>query len=95
VGGTLGPDGLSKNWIVYFIVDHIADASYYATFFIRPTTGRKGRMTPTGRLLSTLLAAIAEFERELIRERAGEGRKRAKARGVRFGRPSARSAIFG
>ena len=44
--------------------------------------------TPTGRLLSTLLAAIAEFERELIRERTGEGRKRAKARGIRFGRPS-------
>jgi DNA invertase Pin-like site-specific DNA recombinase len=44
--------------------------------------------TPTGRLLSTLLAAIAEFERELIREPTGEGRKRAKARGVRFGRPS-------
>jgi len=28
-------------------------------------------------LLSTLLASIAEFERELIRERTGEGRKRA------------------
>jgi DNA invertase Pin-like site-specific DNA recombinase len=39
-----------------------------------------------GRLLSTLLAAIAEFERELIRERTGEGRKRAMAAGVRFGR---------
>ena len=39
-----------------------------------------------GRLLSTLLAAIAEFERDLIRERAGEGRKRAMADGVRFGR---------
>ena len=39
-----------------------------------------------GRLLSTLLAAIAEFERELIRERTGEGRKRAMANGVRFGR---------
>jgi len=33
-----------------------------------------------------LLAAIAEFERELIRERTGEGRKRALASGVRFGR---------
>jgi hypothetical protein len=32
-----------------------------------------------GRLLSTLLAAIAEFERDLIRERTGEGRKRAQA----------------
>jgi DNA invertase Pin-like site-specific DNA recombinase len=39
-----------------------------------------------GRLLSTLLAAIAEFERELIRERTGEGRKRAMADGVKFGR---------
>jgi DNA invertase Pin-like site-specific DNA recombinase len=38
-----------------------------------------------GRLLSTLLAAIAEFERELIRERTGEGRKRAMAAGVHFG----------
>jgi DNA invertase Pin-like site-specific DNA recombinase len=42
--------------------------------------------SPQGRLLSTLLAAIAEFERELIRERTGDGRKRAMAAGVRFGR---------
>ena len=33
-----------------------------------------------GRLLSTLLAAIAEFERDLIRERTGDGRKRAQAK---------------
>jgi DNA invertase Pin-like site-specific DNA recombinase len=39
-----------------------------------------------GRLLSTLLAAIAEFERELIKERTGEGRKRAQAAGIKFGR---------
>jgi DNA invertase Pin-like site-specific DNA recombinase len=39
-----------------------------------------------GRLLSTLLAAIADFERDLIRERTGEGRKRAMASGVKFGR---------
>jgi DNA invertase Pin-like site-specific DNA recombinase len=39
-----------------------------------------------GRLLSTLLASIAEFERELIRERTGEGRKRAMANDVKFGR---------
>jgi DNA invertase Pin-like site-specific DNA recombinase len=39
-----------------------------------------------GRLLSTLLAAIADFERDLIRERTGEGRKRAMANGVKVGR---------
>lgn len=46
-----------------------------------------------GRLLSTLLAAIAEFERELIRERTGDGRKRAMAAGVKFGRKVKLSAF--
>src|SRR3954469_2229266 len=44
--------------------------------------------TPHGRLMLTVLGGLAEFERELIRARTGEGRKRAKDRGVRFGRPS-------
>ena len=35
----------------------------------------------------TVLGGLAEFERELIRARTGEGRKRAQARGVKFGRP--------
>jgi len=48
--------------------------------------------SPQGRLLSMLLAAIAEFERELIRERTGEGRKRAMANGVKFGRKPKLSA---
>ena len=43
--------------------------------------------TPHGRLILTVLGGLAEFERELIRARTGEGRKRAKERGVRFGRP--------
>src|SRR5688500_8644602 len=43
--------------------------------------------TPTGRLLFTVLAAIAEFERELIRERVVAGVQRAKAKGKRLGRP--------
>jgi DNA invertase Pin-like site-specific DNA recombinase len=43
--------------------------------------------TPHGRLMLTVLGGLAEFERELIKARTGEGRTRAKARGVRFGRP--------
>jgi DNA invertase Pin-like site-specific DNA recombinase len=42
--------------------------------------------TPHGRLMLTVLGGLAEFERELIRARTDEGRKRAQARGVRFGR---------
>ncbi len=42
--------------------------------------------TPHGRLMLTVLAGLAEFERDLIRTRTGEGRERAKARGVRLGR---------
>ena len=41
--------------------------------------------TPHGRLMLTVLGGLAEFERELIRARTGEGRKRARARGVKFG----------
>jgi DNA invertase Pin-like site-specific DNA recombinase len=43
--------------------------------------------TAHGRLMLTVLGGLAEFERELIRSRTGEGRKRAMDRGVRFGRP--------
>jgi DNA invertase Pin-like site-specific DNA recombinase len=43
--------------------------------------------TPHGRLMLTVLGGLAEFERELIRARTGEGRERAKKHGGRFGRP--------
>lgn len=42
--------------------------------------------TAHGRLMLTVLGGLAEFERELIRARTGEGRARAVARGVRLGR---------
>jgi DNA invertase Pin-like site-specific DNA recombinase len=43
--------------------------------------------TPHGELMVTILAGLATFERHLIKARTDEGRTRAKARGVRFGRP--------
>lgn len=45
--------------------------------------------TPGGRLVFHVLGAIAEFERDLIRERTNAGVKAAMARGVRFGQPPA------
>src|SRR5947209_4024910 len=42
--------------------------------------------TSHGRLMSTVLGGLAEFERDLIQARTAEGRERAKARGVRLGR---------
>ena len=43
--------------------------------------------TSTGRLVFHIFAALAEFERELIAERAAVGRAAARARG-RLGRPA-------
>jgi putative DNA-invertase from lambdoid prophage Rac len=42
--------------------------------------------TPHGRMIATVLAGIAEFERELIQERIRSGIAAAKARGKRLGR---------
>ena len=42
---------------------------------------------PWCELLVTILAGFATFERHLIKARTDDGRKRAKSRGVRFGRP--------
>lgn len=42
--------------------------------------------SPAGRLLFTMLGAIAEFERDLINERVREGIEAAKKKGIHFGR---------
>ena len=42
--------------------------------------------TPHGRMIATVLAGIAEFERELMQERIRSGIAAAKARGKRLGR---------
>jgi DNA invertase Pin-like site-specific DNA recombinase len=42
--------------------------------------------TPTGKMTFTILAAVAELERNTIKERCDAGRRAAKRRGVRFGR---------
>jgi DNA invertase Pin-like site-specific DNA recombinase len=42
--------------------------------------------TPHGQLMLTILGGLAEFERSLILARTEEGKKRARDRGVKFGR---------
>jgi len=44
--------------------------------------------TPMGKMVFTVLGAVAELERSTIRERCDAGRKAAKRRGIKFGRPA-------
>ncbi len=41
--------------------------------------------SPAGKMIMTIFAGMAEFERDLIRDRTGSGRKAALERGVKFG----------
>jgi putative DNA-invertase from lambdoid prophage Rac len=43
--------------------------------------------TPTGKMVFTVLAAVAELERSLIAERVRAGLRNARAKGKRLGRP--------
>jgi DNA invertase Pin-like site-specific DNA recombinase len=49
--------------------------------------------TPTGRLMFTMLGAIAEFELDLMRDRIGEGIATARRKGVKLGRPKVESKV--
>src|SRR5271168_1296566 len=49
--------------------------------------------SPAGRMVLTVFAGIAEFERALIHQRTGAGRTAARARGVRFGSGNARAPV--
>jgi DNA invertase Pin-like site-specific DNA recombinase len=49
--------------------------------------------TPAGRLLFTVLGAIAEFERDLIRDRVMAGLERARRRETKSGRPIGRPRV--
>jgi DNA invertase Pin-like site-specific DNA recombinase len=48
--------------------------------------------SPNGRLLLQILGAFAEFERTMINSRTSAGRAKAKAKGVKFGRPSLKTS---
>ena len=60
--------------------------------FVSPAEGIDAT-TPAGRLQMHILGAIAQFERERIRERVLAGLQRARTQGTRLGRPRARVPI--
>jgi len=45
--------------------------------------------TPIGQAMFTIIGAMAQLERDIIRERVKAGLERARAKGVRLGRPTA------
>jgi DNA invertase Pin-like site-specific DNA recombinase len=77
-------DRLARNTLDLFpIVKQIVDAKAQFRSIAEPwaDTG-----TSTGRLMIALLGSLADVERDLIRTRTAEGRKRAQKRGQRMGR---------
>jgi len=70
-------------------VQHLLDFIQYMNdqkVHVRILNQNLDTATPTGRMMVTMLAAVAEFENELRRERQVEGIAAAKAKGTKFGR---------
>jgi DNA invertase Pin-like site-specific DNA recombinase len=68
------------------LVTTIEDLSAYGVSFVS-MRDNLDLSTPSGRLMMHIIGAMAEFERELIRERVTAGIHAARKRGVRIGRP--------
>jgi DNA invertase Pin-like site-specific DNA recombinase len=69
-------------------VDVLERAGCYRVFVETASGARTDRPTPGGKLVFHVFAALAEFERDLIRERTTAGLAAARARGRTAGRPS-------
>ena len=68
------------------LVTLIEDLSAYGVAFVA-LRDNLDLSTPSGRLMMHVIAAMAEFERELIKERVIAGIAAARKRGARIGRP--------
>jgi DNA invertase Pin-like site-specific DNA recombinase len=70
------------------LVSRLRDLESYGVRFVAASQGiDTDASNPTSRLLTHILAAVAEFERELIKERVSAGLRNARAKGARIGRP--------
>ena len=70
------------------LVTTIEDLSAYGVAFIS-LRDNLDLSTPSGRLMMHIIGAMAQFERELIKERVSAGMHAARKRGSRIGRPRA------
>lgn len=70
------------------LIENVRELDALGIRFVCPTQGiDTDQKSPTGRLILHILAALAEFERELIRERVKAGVAEAKRQGKHCGRP--------
>lgn len=65
----------------------LEELATYGVSLIAQTGMQFDLSTPHGRLIAQILSSMAEFERELIRERVRSGLAHARAKGKIFGRP--------
>lgn len=69
------------------LVDSLQQLATWGVRFISTSQSiDTDQANPTSKLMMHILAAVAEFEREMIRERVKAGMQAAKARGVKVGR---------
>jgi DNA invertase Pin-like site-specific DNA recombinase len=70
------------------LVGRLHDLESYGVRFVAASQGiDTDASNPTSKLMTHILAAVAEFERELIKERVSAGLRNARAKGTRIGRP--------
>jgi DNA invertase Pin-like site-specific DNA recombinase len=67
-------------------MDNLGELAGWGVSLIAQTGLTFDLSTPQGKLITNLMASLAEFEHDLLRERVRSGIAAAKARGQTFGR---------
>lgn len=70
----------------HLIINALSEFNHLGVEFISYTENID-TSSPTGKVLFTIISAMAEFERDLIRERVKAGLNHARQKGIRLGRP--------
>ncbi len=70
------------------LLNSIQDLEQKGIGFISVEDSGIDTTSPNGRLMLQILGAFAEFERNMINSRTSAGREKARAMGVKFGRPA-------